>query len=102
MARVNQETINQIVNSSVPERLSLDARPPITDDHAAHITQLTQWGQTSLAADHLLFPEINGALTKTVSGVIRRLNILFVSAKPVPNEDRAIPQSKDQLQAIRL
>jgi hypothetical protein len=89
MARVDQETINQIVSSSIPERLSLDRRPPIPDDHSAHMIQLTQWGQTSLAADHLLFPEINGSLTKTVSGVIRRLNIQFVSAKPVPKEDLA-------------
>ena len=86
MARVNQEKVDQIVNTTVPERLSLDSRPPITDDHAAHITQLTQWGQTSLAADHLLFPEINGALTQTVSGVIRRLNIRFISARPLQNE----------------
>ena len=82
MDRLKQETINHIVDSSVPERLSIEARPPITDDHAAHIVQLTRWGQTSLAADHLLFPEINGALANTVSGVIRELNILFVSAKP--------------------
>ena len=45
---LTQETINQIVNSSAPQRLSLTDRPPITDDHAAHILQLTQWGQTSL------------------------------------------------------
>ncbi|HSB05529.1 MAG TPA: hypothetical protein VLK23_10060 [Thermodesulfobacteriota bacterium] len=89
MNRVNQETINQRVNSSAPQRLSLVERPPITDDHAAHIIQLTQWGQTSLAADHLLFPEINGALANTVSGVIRGLNIHFVSSKPDRNEPEA-------------
>ena len=97
MDRVNQETINRIVSSSLPERLSLEARPPITDDHAAHVIQLTQWGQTSLAADHLLFPGINGALAKTVSGVIRGLNILFVSAKPLPKEAGSSLREKIQL-----
>ncbi len=72
MKALTQETINQIVNLSHPERLSLEARPPITDDHVAHILQLTQWGQTNLAADHLLFPEMNGILSKTVSGVITK------------------------------
>ena len=90
MNRLTQETINQIVNSSAPQRLSLTDRPPVTDDHAAHILQLTQWGQTSLAADHLLLPEINGALADTVSGVIRGLNILYVSSKPSRNEPEGI------------
>jgi hypothetical protein len=94
MDRLKQETINRIVDSSVPERLSIEARPPITDDHAAHIIQLTRWGQTSLAADHLLFPEINGALANAVSGVIRELNILFVSAKPVQSDSEAVLRQK--------
>ena len=97
MNRLSQETINQIVNSSVPERLSLETRPPITDDHAGHIIQLTRWGQTSLASDHLLFPGINGALSKTVSGVIRGLNILFFSARPLPKETEASLRKKINL-----
>ena len=94
MDRLKQETINHIVDSSVPERLSIEARPPITDDHAAHIVQLTRWGQTSLAADHLLFPEINGALANAVSGVIREINILFVSAKPLQSDSEAVLRQK--------
>jgi hypothetical protein len=94
MDRLKQETINHIVDSSVPEKLSIEARPPITDDHAAHMVQLTRWGQTSLAADHLLFPEINGALIDAVAGVIRELNILFVSAKPVQNDSEAVLSQK--------
>jgi len=89
MDRIKQETINQIVNASVPERLSLEARPPITDDHAAHAVQLIRWGQSALAADHLLFPEINGTLVKTVSGIIRSLHIDFALAKPLPKEPQA-------------
>jgi len=79
---MTQEIINQFVHSSLPERLSLGAWPPISDDHVAHIVQLTRMGQTSLAADHLLFPEMNGILPGVVSGVIRRLNILFTTSKP--------------------
>ncbi|NWF92390.1 MAG: hypothetical protein HXY46_05705 [Syntrophaceae bacterium] len=81
MAEITQEVIQRIVDSSVPEELSLEKMQPITDDHASHILQLIQMGQTCLAADHVLFPEINGALSKTVGGVIQRLNILFTQSR---------------------
>jgi hypothetical protein len=81
MEKITQNTIHQIINYSKPEKLSPGAKPPVFDDHVAHMLQLTDWGQTTLAADHLLFPEINGTLTSIVSGVIRRLNILFASSK---------------------
>ena len=87
MSAINQEIIDHIVSSSVPERLSLGGKSPIIDDHVAHIIQLAQWGQTCLGADHLLLPEINGSLSKTVAGVIRELNILFVVSKPSQTED---------------
>jgi hypothetical protein len=86
MPALTQAFIDQIVASSLPERLSLEGKSPIADDHVAHILQLTQWGQTCLGADHLLFPEINGSLCKIVSGVIRELNILFVVSKPSPGD----------------
>jgi hypothetical protein len=77
MKRITQETIDHTVEFSIPKRLFSEPNPLITDDHVALVLQLTQWGQTTLAADHLLFPEINGILHRTVSGVIRTLNILF-------------------------
>jgi hypothetical protein len=83
MKGITQETINQLLNSSRPKRLSFETKPPINDDHAAHIVQLTESGWTSLAADHLLFPEINERLCETVSAMIRHLNILFYTAKPL-------------------
>jgi len=86
MTKLDQPMIDQVVSSSIPERLSLEARPPIPDDHAAHICRLIQMGQTGLAADHLLFPEMNGVLPRTVTGVIRQLNVLFSSAKPIQGE----------------
>jgi hypothetical protein len=81
MKRFIQGTVHQVVQFSLPERLSLRTRPVMTDDHVAHMLQLTRWGQTGLAADHLLFPEMNGHLARTVRGVIRELNILFASSK---------------------
>ncbi len=82
MPNLVQEDIQALVESSVPERLSIEERPPIADDHVAHVIQLAQMGQTRLAADHLLFPELNGILSKTVGGVIQRLNMLFALSKP--------------------
>lgn len=90
MRGITQETINQLINSSRPERLSLEITPPINDNHAAHIIQLTQLGLTSLAADHLLFPEINEMLCKTISEVIRQLNILFYTSRPLPEEKEEV------------
>jgi hypothetical protein len=87
MSGLTQAFIEQTVTSSLPERLSLEGKSPIMEDHVAHIFQLTQWGQTCLGADHLLFPEINGSLAKIVSGVLRELNILFVVSKPSAGDD---------------
>lgn len=86
MKPLTQEIINQIVNASTPEGLSLEERPPITDDHVTHTLQLTQMGQTNLAADHLLFPEMNGILSKTVGGVIRELNLIFPLSTPLRSD----------------
>jgi hypothetical protein len=97
MKALNQETINQMVNSNIPERLSLEERPPINDDHVAHILQLIQMGQTTLAADHLLFPEINGILSKTTGGVIRELNLLFILTKPISSDTEGFLRKKIHL-----
>ncbi len=97
MPATTQQTIDQIVNGSIPERLSLEGKSPISDDHVAHILQLTRWGQTCLAADHLLFPGINGHLSKTVVGVIRELNILFAVSNPSRAEDDESVREKVRL-----
>ncbi|MGQ9638383.1 MAG: hypothetical protein ACUVQ9_11015 [Thermodesulfobacteriota bacterium] len=86
MGRVTQELIQQIVQKSRAQNLSPEEKPPISEDHSAHLLQLTQMGQTLLAADHLLFPEINGRLSKTVGEFIRRLNLIFVTSKPNPKD----------------
>lgn len=83
---LTQEQIDAIVANSRPERLSDPNKHPIPSDHAAHIVQLTGWGQTTLAADHLLFPELNGALPDVVAGVIRQLNIQFAQARVLPGD----------------
>jgi hypothetical protein len=77
-----QGQIDAIVSASRPERLSDFGKRPITGDHAAHVVQLAAWGQTTLAADHLLFPELNGCLLDVVGGVVRQLNIRFVATAP--------------------
>jgi len=94
MKATAQETINRIVESSLPESLSLKESPPISDDHVVHLFSLVQWGQTTLASDHLLFPEINGRLSETVGGLIRRLNLLFSLSRPVLHEPSELPRSK--------
>lgn len=78
---LTQEQIEQIVASSRPERLSDPAKRPMPGDHAAHVVRLVGWGHAALAADHLLFPEITGALPAVVAGVIRQLNIRFAQAR---------------------
>lgn len=86
MGDLSQEKIDQIVFEGEPEALSDRGKRPVLDDHVAHIVQLVRWGQTALAADHLLFPEINPTLVSTVSGVIRQLNILFYLSCPKEND----------------
>src|SRR4030042_1277948 len=89
MKAIAQETINRILELSLSESLSLKERPPVPDDHVAHLFSLVQGGQTTLASDHLLFPEINGRLSETVGGLIRKLNLLFSLSRPAlhePNE----------------
>src|SRR4030042_4286079 len=82
MKATAQETINHVIEFSLPESLSLKERPPVPDDHVAHLFSLVQWGQTTLASDHLLFSEINGNLSETVGGLIRKLNLLFSLSRP--------------------
>jgi len=81
---LSQQHIDQIVANSQPAGLTDSGKHPIPGDHAAHVVQLTGWGQTTLAADHLLFPDLNGFLPGIVSGIIRQLNIRFVEARVAP------------------
>lgn len=92
-----QETINRIVELSLPGNLSLKERPPVSDDHVTHLFSLVRWGQTALASDHLLFPEINGRLAETVGSLIRKLNLLFFVSRPVADEPKETFQQKVHL-----
>jgi hypothetical protein len=93
---LTQERIEQIVAGSQPERLSDPAKCPIPGDHAAHVVQLALWGHPTLAADHLLFPEITGALPAVVAGVIRQLNIRFAQSRLEADESEAVVARKIQ------
>ena len=75
---MTQEQVQAVVAAGRPERLSDPGKHPIMDDHVAHVVQLAGWGQSALAADHLLFPEIAGALPAVVGGVMRQLGLRFI------------------------
>lgn len=88
MQAVAQEAIHRFVGSTFPKNLSLSESPPVPDDHVSHLYSLVIRGQTTLASDHLLFPEINGRLSETVGDLIRRLNLLFVLSRPAQCEPK--------------
>lgn len=69
--------IRSIISGSAPESLTGEGKRPNPADHTAHCVQLISWGRTRLAADHLLFPEINGKLEGVFSGILRQLNLSF-------------------------
>ena len=97
MQGLTQKHIHQIVQLSCPLSLSLKERPPIKDDHVSHLYALVQWGQTTLASDHLLFPEINGRLSETIGGLLQRLNLLFITSRPLLNDPKETIQKKVHL-----
>jgi len=94
---LTQDQVERLVAAATPERLSDPGKHPIPGDHAAHAVQLCLWGQTALAADHLLFPELNGALPGVVGGVIRQLNLHFTAARLLPGETQAEVAKKIRL-----
>jgi transaldolase len=65
-----------------PWALNQEGRAPVRDCHAGNITQLACWGHTKLAADHILFPEINGSLMSVIAGAARQLGVKFFMARP--------------------
>jgi len=87
--KLTQDRVDQIVATARPERLSDPGKRPIPTDHAANAVQLALWGQTALAADHLLFPELNGSLAGVVGGIIRQLNLHFAGARLLPQDAEA-------------
>ncbi len=94
---MTQERIHKIVQENRPQPLSIPEKPLIFEDHSTHLFDLTRMGQTTLAADHLLFPEISGRLSKTIGDFIRRLHLLFVTSRPLPKST-----SKSFLQNLSL
>jgi hypothetical protein len=80
-ATVAQDHIDRIVAESRPERLSGPGKRPLPGDHVGHVVQLVGWGQTTLAADHLLFPELTGALPAVVGGIVRQLTIRLAEGR---------------------
>ncbi len=66
-----KQDINDIVLNTKPEELS----EPESLDHAEHVVLLALEGNTGVAADHLLHPEMKGNLLETIGNVTRQLNL---------------------------
>ena len=70
------EKISEMVMQSRPE----DLCEPESLDHAEHVVTLTLAGYAALASDHLLNPEMNGKLVRTIGNVTRQFNLQFLWA----------------------
>lgn len=91
---IDPKVVSRIIELRWPKELSLTECPPVHDDHSAHLFSLIRRGQATLAADHLLFPEINGRLAESVGGLIRHLNGSFFLSRPNHNDSKASLEEK--------
>jgi hypothetical protein len=71
-----KDRVGEILMNAEPEALS----ETCSTDHSGHIASLALSGNSGLAADHLLHPEMNGHVVETIGNVVRRLNLVFVDA----------------------
>ncbi|HPI77909.1 MAG TPA: hypothetical protein PLK80_14345, partial [bacterium] len=72
-----QNEVREAANSMSAESLTSHGKSPIIGDPASNAAQLVEWGWPRLAADHFLFPDLNGRLTETVSNAFRSLSYRF-------------------------
>lgn len=91
MAKKNKITkyekeVRAAVKTFRPEPLDGEGRRPIPGDHTANVVQLVEWGWTRLAADHLLFPDLEGFLVEQAAGILRQLNYRFALGRLPGNE----------------
>lgn len=96
-AKKTDSITNEILASlklRVPESLTGAGKSPAARDHVENAMRLIEWGHPRLAADHFLFPEINGLLPACMSGVLRRLHIAFSMAAPLPGDETAVKTKK--------
>lgn len=71
-----KQDIKDIVLNTRPEELY----EPESLDHAEHVVLLALDGNTGVAADHLLHPEIKGNLVEIVGNITRQLNLQLMWA----------------------
>ena len=83
-----------------PESLTGPGKAPNSNDHAANAVQLVEWGHTRLAADHLLFPELEGELAEQVAAVLRQLNYRFALGRLAVVNSHTEPSLYDHLIGI--
>lgn len=74
--------IKEMIAGRTPENLAGPGCSPARHDHVENVMRLVRWGHPQLAADHLLFPELNGSLSEIMGGVLRRINVEFTCAAP--------------------
>ncbi|MDH7499704.1 MAG: transaldolase family protein [candidate division NC10 bacterium] len=94
---LDQKVIEQIISQSRPKSLTQADLPPLPEDHVAQMVQLVLWGQTHLAADHLLFADSPELLREMVSGLIRQLNVHFARARVLGSDDPLLKEEKVRL-----
>ena len=92
-----RKSVAELAKLFKPESLTGPGKSPIAGDHAANVVQLVEWGQTHLAADHLLFPELNDSLAAVAASAIRQLNYRFALGRLTGKED-----AKEKIEKIRI
>ncbi len=85
---MNLKEISDLIFNFTQEKELSDYKPAVTN-HAENTCFLTSIGYTKLAADHLLFPQLNENLVATISEVIRILNINFERCKLKNSHDKS-------------
>ena len=81
-----KKEVNELAKVFKPESLAGPGKSPNANDHAANAVQLVEWGHTRLAADHLLFLELEGELAEQVASVLRQLNYRFALGRTLKKD----------------
>jgi len=91
-----QSEVREAANSMSAESLTSSGKSPIIGDPASNAAQLVEWGWPRLAADHFLFPDLNGRLTETVSNAFRRLSYRFALSALKASDSKDVRTEKIQ------
>ncbi len=87
------DEVKQVIAAAVPAPLTLGEGFQPDEDHAAGAVKLTLAGQTHVAADHFLFPELAEVAAEIIGESIRRLNLALAGAT-ITDSDNGETRSK--------